>query len=98
VAELTPQEIILSFSQLSSQEVALSLCALVGLYASLRVVGEKRTLRKLPYLNVLGFAVSGSLALLIPHPLAIVAATAFFVGSTLESNAIASAYAGGRKE
>lgn len=84
-------------AQLTPQELALGACALVALYASLRVVMEKRTLRKLPYLNVLGFAVAGSLALLIPHPLTIVAAAAFFVGSTLESNAIASAYAGGRK-
>jgi energy-converting hydrogenase A subunit C len=85
-------------AQLTPAEIALLLCALVGLYASLRLIAEKRTLRKLPYLNVLGFAIAGSLALLIPHPLAIVAAAAFFVGSTLESNAIASAYAGGRKE
>jgi energy-converting hydrogenase A subunit C len=85
-------------AELTSEVIALMLCAAVGLYASFRIIAEKRTLRKLPYLNVLGFAIAGSLALLIPHPLAIVAASAFFVGSTLESNAIASAFAGERQE
>jgi energy-converting hydrogenase A subunit C len=85
-------------AKLTPQDIALMLCALVGLYASIRILAEKRTLRRLPYLNVLGFAIAGSIALLIPHPLAIVAAAAFFVGSTLESNAIASAYAGGQKK
>jgi energy-converting hydrogenase A subunit C len=98
VADLTPQEFVPALASMTPEEVALMLCALVGLYASLRILAEKRTLRRLPYLNVLGFAIAGSIALLVPHPLAIVAAAAFFVGSTLESNAIASAYAGGRKE
>jgi energy-converting hydrogenase A subunit C len=84
-------------AQLTPTEIALLLCALVGLFASLRLVVEKRTLRRLPYLNVLSFAIAGSLPLLVPHPLTIVAAAAFFVGSTLESNAIASTMAGGKK-
>jgi len=67
--------------------------AVIGLYAAIRVALEKSTLRKLPYLNVLNFAVAGSIALLIPHPLAIAAAAAYFVGSTFESNAIASTFA-----
>jgi energy-converting hydrogenase A subunit C len=75
--------------------IAPVLTALIGVYAALRIVGEKRTLRKLPYLNVLNFAIAGSIALLIPHPITILAAAAYFVGSTLESNAIASTYAGG---
>jgi energy-converting hydrogenase A subunit C len=55
-------------------------------------------MRKLPFFNVLSFAISGSIVLILPHPLAIVAAAAYFVGSTLESNAIASTWAGGPKD
>jgi energy-converting hydrogenase A subunit C len=76
----------------------LVVCAVIGLFASVRILSERATLRKLPYLNVLGFAIAGSLALLLPHPLTIVAAAAYFVGSTLESNAIASTVAGGKTE
>lgn len=76
-------------------ELPLLICGIVAVYAACRVVFEKNTLRKLPYLNVLSFAVSGSIVLILPHPLAIVAAAAYFVGSTLESNAIASTWAGG---
>ena len=55
-------------------------------------------MRKLPFLNVFSFAISGVIALIIPHPLALIAAAAYFVGSTFESNAIASVYAGGIEE
>jgi energy-converting hydrogenase A subunit C len=83
---------------MNGQETALVVCGIIALYAALRVVFEKNTMRKLPFLNVLSFAVSGSIVLIIPHPLAIVAAAAYFVGSTLESNAIASTWAGGPKD
>jgi energy-converting hydrogenase A subunit C len=83
---------------MNGQETALVICGIIALYAALRVVFEKNTMRKLPFLNVLSFAVSGSIVLIIPHPLAIVAAAAYFVGSTLESNAIASTWAGGPKD
>lgn len=76
-------------------EVALLACGGIAVYAGVRVALEPDTLRKLPFLNVLSFAIAGVIALLLPHPLAIVAAAAYFVGSTLESNAIASTYAGG---
>ncbi len=79
-------------------EIALITVALVGLFAALRVGFEKNTLRKLPYLNVLSFAIAAAIALIVRHPLALLAAVAFFVGSTLESNAIASTYAGGKLE
>jgi energy-converting hydrogenase A subunit C len=72
-------------------------CSAVALYAAVRVILEKNTLRKLPYLNVMSFAVAGIIVLLLSHPLAILAAAAYFVGTTLESNAIASTYAGGDK-
>ena len=82
---------------MNGPEIALVLCGIIALYAAIRVVLEKDTMRKLPFLNVVSFAISGSIVLLIPHPLAILAAAAYFVGSTLESNAIASTYAGGPK-
>lgn len=73
--------------------IALLLCGLIALYAAVRIITEKRSLRRLPYLNVLGFAIAGSLTLLLPHPLTLAASVAYFVGSTLESNAIASTIA-----
>ncbi len=82
---------------MNGQETALVVCALIGLYAALRIILERNTMRKLPFLNVLTFAISGSIVLILPHPLAILAAAAYFVGSTLESNAIASTWAGGQK-
>jgi energy-converting hydrogenase A subunit C len=78
-------------------DLALIVCSAIALYAAVRVILEKNTLRKLPYLNLMSFAVAGIIVLLIPHPLAILAAAAYFVGTTLESNAIASTYAGGDK-
>ncbi len=83
---------------MNGQETALVICGIIALYAALRVILEKNTMRKLPFLNVLSFAISGSIVLILPHPLAIVAAAAYFVGSTLESNAIASTWAGGPKD
>ncbi|MBP1929247.1 energy-converting hydrogenase A subunit C [Methanolinea mesophila] len=76
-------------------DLALIVCSVIAVYAAVRVVLEKNTLRKLPYLNVMSFAVAGIIVLIIPHPLAILAAAAYFVGTTLESNAIASTFAGG---
>jgi energy-converting hydrogenase A subunit C len=79
-------------------QFALWICALIALYATIRIITEPDTLRKLPFLNVFSFAIAGVIALLIPHPLALIAAVAYFVGSTFESNAIASVYAGGIEE
>ena len=80
---------------MTPQEAAVMVCAAIAVYAAIRVPLEPDTLRKLPFLNVLSFAITGVIALVLPHPLGIVAAAAYFVGSTLESNAIASTYAGG---
>jgi len=77
--------------------IALSVCAGIAVYAALRIILERNTMRKLPLLNVVSFAVTGIIALLIPHPLTILAAAAFFVGSTFESNALASTWSGGMK-
>lgn len=82
----------------SPDQIAIWICSLVALYGAIRVILEPDTMRKLPFLNVFSFAISGIIALMIPHPLALVAAVAFFVGSTFESNAIASVYAGGIRE
>jgi energy-converting hydrogenase A subunit C len=78
--------------------IALAVVAGIAAYAAARVVLERNTMRKLPFLNVVSFAVTGSLMLLMPHPLTIVACAACFVGSTLESNAIASTWSGGIKK
>ena len=77
--------------------IALYIVAAIAVFAAIRAIVEKNTGRKLPYANVLSFPVSGALVLLLDHPLSLVAAAAYFVGSTLESNAIASTYAGGVK-
>lgn len=82
----------------SPDQIAIWICSLVAFYSAIRVILEPDTMRKLPFLNVFSFAISGIIALMIPHPLALVAAVAFFVGSTFESNAIASVYAGGIRE
>ena len=74
-------------------EVVCGLCAVVALYSALLAVFEKNTLKKLPYVNVMNFAVAGVIALILPHPLTLIAAVAYFVGATLEANAIASAFA-----
>ena len=75
-----------------------TICALAAVYAVIRIIFEKSTLKKLAYLNVLGFAVAGAIVLLLPHPITIGAAVAYFVGATLESNAIASTFAVGGEE
>jgi energy-converting hydrogenase A subunit C len=82
---------------MNGQEAALVILGSIALYAALRVISEQNTMRKLPFFNLLSFAIAGSIVLILPHPLAIVAAAAYFVGSTFESNAIASTWAGGKK-
>jgi energy-converting hydrogenase A subunit C len=77
--------------------IAIYLCAAIAVYAALRAIAERRTMRKLPFVNVISFAVTALIVLLIPHRLTIVAAAAFFIGSTFESNAIASTWSGGMK-
>lgn len=69
------------------------ICAVIAAYCAVRVVFEPKTLKKLPYLNVMSFAVAGAIVLLLPYPITIIAAIAYFIGSTLESNAIASTMA-----
>jgi len=77
--------------------IALYVVAAIAVFAAARAILERNTGRRFPYANVLNFAVAGSLVLLLDHPITLIAAAAYFVGSTLESNAIASTYAGGMK-
>lgn len=77
--------------------IALYIVAAIAVFAAARAILERNTGRRFPYANVLNFAVAGSLVLLLDHPITLVAAAAYFVGSTLEANAIASTYAGGVK-
>ena len=77
--------------------IALYLVAAVAVFAVARALIERNTGRKLPYVNVMNFAVAGALVLLLDHPLSLAAAAAYFVGSTLEANALASTYAGGER-
>jgi len=77
--------------------IAIYLVAALAVFAAIRATVEKNTGRKLPYVNVMNFAIAGTIVLLLNHPLALVAAAAYFVGSTLEANAIASTYAGGEQ-
>lgn len=77
--------------------IALYVIAAIAVFAAARAILERNTGRRFPHANVLNFAVAGSLVLLLDHPITLVAAAAYFVGSTLEANAIASTYAGGVK-
>lgn len=77
--------------------IALYIVAAIAVFAAVRTILERNTGRRFPYANVLNFAVAGALVLLLDHPFTLVAAAAYFVGSTLEANAIASTYAGGVK-
>ncbi|MHC1626030.1 MAG: DUF2109 family protein [Methanoculleaceae archaeon] len=77
--------------------IAIYICLVVALLMAVRVVVERRTMKRLPYLNAFSFGITGAIALAFPHPLTIAAAAAYFVGSTLESNAIASTWAERRK-
>ena len=72
-------------------ELVALICAVIAVYAALRAVLEKNTLKKLPYINVMNFAVAGTIALIPPHPLTLVAAAASFVGPTPAANNIAAA-------
>jgi len=77
--------------------IALYIIAAIAVFAAARAIIERNTGRRFPYANVMNFAIAGSLVLLLDHPLTLVAAAAYFVGSTLEANAIASTYAGGER-
>ncbi len=78
---------------LTSPDIPLLVCGCIAFYAAIRALVERDIPKKLLYLNVFGFAISGSFVLLFPDILTAIAAVAFFVGTTLEGNIIASAIA-----
>jgi energy-converting hydrogenase A subunit C len=57
------------------------------------MIFEPDIMRKLLYLNVFGFAISATFVLIFPDILTLIATCVFYIGITLESNALASAYA-----
>ena len=63
--------------------IAIYVCTGIAVYAAIRVIAERNTMRKLPFLNVVSFAVTGIIALLLPHPITIAAAAAYFVDPPL---------------
>jgi energy-converting hydrogenase A subunit C len=75
--------------------IPIYLCGIVAVYAVIRVVLEKHTLRKLVFLSVMNFAITGLIVLTIPDIMALFAGLAYYIGSNLEANAIASTYVGG---
>lgn len=70
-----------------------AICVIIAILCAIRAVFEPKTLKKLTYLNAMSFAVAGCIVLLMPYPITIGAAIAYFIGSTLESNAISSTIA-----
>jgi energy-converting hydrogenase A subunit C len=69
------------------------ICLILALYSVVRLAFEPEIMRKLLYFSVFGFAISGSLVMIFPDILTLIATCAFLIGDTLESNALASAYA-----
>ena len=69
------------------------ICLILALYSIARLIFEPDIMRKLLYLNVFGFAISAALVLIYPDILTLIATCIFYIGITLESNALASAYA-----
>lgn len=54
--------------RMTPQEAAVMVCAAIAVYAAIRVALEPDTLRS-RLLNVLSFAITGVIALVLPHPL-----------------------------
>ena len=74
-------------------DIAIYICLILALYSVIRLFFELETMRKLLYLNVFGFAISASFVMIFPDILTLIATCVFLIGNTLESNALASAYA-----
>jgi len=74
-------------------DILVYICLILALYAVIRMIFEPDIMRKLLYLNVFGFGISATLVLIFPDILTLIATCIFYIGITLESNALASAYA-----
>ena len=62
---------------------------IIVVFVALRALITKNRAERLLYLNVIGFGVSALIVLVINTPFALVVAAAFFICSTISSNAIA---------
>jgi len=60
-------------------------------YTAIMTILTKDKPRRLPYLNAMNFCITGVIALSVRHPLGGLVALTYFILSTLESNAVASA-------
>ena len=74
-------------------DVSIYICLILALYSVIRMIFEPEVMRKLLYLNVFGFGISATFVLIFPDILTLIATCIFYIGITLESNALASAYA-----
>lgn len=74
--------------------LVLLVVGILTIYASLRVITTEDKSRRLPFLNAMNFGVTALIALALQHPLSGIVALLYFIFSTLESNAIASAIEG----
>lgn len=79
-------------------EIALYICLILALYTLLRIAFEPEMVRKVIHLNAFGFAISATFVLILPDILTLIAACVFFIGITLESNALLSVYAQRRSQ
>ncbi|MBC7109568.1 MAG: DUF2109 domain-containing protein [Archaeoglobi archaeon] len=68
----------------------IEIIGVITAYSALMAVLTEDSRRKMPYINAMNFGVTALIALSVKHPLAGVAALAYFIFSTMESNAIAS--------
>lgn len=62
---------------------------IIIIFVALRAIITRDKSARLLYLNVIGFGVSALIALVIATPFALIVASAFFICSTISSNAIA---------
>ena len=61
----------------------------IVIFVALRELITQNSVEMLLYLNVIGFGISAIIALVINTPFALIVAAAFFICSTISSNAIA---------
>ena len=62
---------------------------IIVIFVAIRALITQNRVEKLLYLNVIGFGISAIIALVINTPFALIVAAAFFICSTISSNAIA---------
>jgi len=70
--------------------VIVELIGALTIYSAVMAILTEDNRRKMPYINAMNFGITALIALSVKHPLSGIAALAYFIFSTLESNAIAS--------